>query len=209
MKKRMIFAISMLCIFLLIGCGNKYEVDTLYDENGTIHYEGELKNGEPHGYGKAFNEYGILFYEGNFKDGSADQNGYTKTYYDNGNLMFDGILENGVRIEGYVYEDNGNYKGYIDYPEISIIGEWSGMQVGYDEMYEFVFKEDGSFEYYITNNVKGKYEILNDTEITLTFSNKEYLVGSVKFVNRNNLLMTMDNGEAFLLHRKGTDGYRD
>lgn len=216
MKRKSIF----LCIFILIsfftfvGCQSKSNYGKLYNKDGSLHYEGELKGGVPNGKGKAYDK-GILFFEGNFKDGETDLNGYTKTYWDNGKLMFDGYYKDGKRIEGLVYKEDGNLQGYLSYPPISIIGEWVGKDVltNKEIFYNIKFLENGTFTD-SKGKVLGKYNIEvdngNTSQGTIKMNGKsesDSVNGKITFQSKNQFLITSNSQEVLMFIRKGTDGY--
>lgn len=200
--------------FTLIGCQNKSNYGKLYDANGALHYEGELKGGKPNGKGKAYDK-GVLFFDGNFKDGKPDLNGYTKTYWDNGKLMFDGYYKDGERIEGFVYKEDGNLDGYLSYPPITIIGQWVGTDATTDKeiFYNVKFLEDGTFTD-DNNKTLGTYTIKlddsNHSQGIIKISSKstnDNIEGKISFYTKNKFIMSSNSQDAIIFIRKGTDGY--
>ncbi|WP_160689277.1 hypothetical protein [Clostridium sp. C2-6-12] len=209
MKKASIFLAIFISVILLnfIGCQNKVDSNKLYDKNGKLRYEGELKDGKPNGKGIAYDK-GVLFFEGNFKNGEPDLNGYTKTYWDNGKLMFDGYYKDGKRIEGLVYKEDGSLDGYLPYAPITIIGEWVGTDVNTNKeiFYSVKFLDNGT----ITDNndkVLGTYSIDQDT-IKLNNKSENYTInGTLSFYTKNKFTISSNTQGTILFIRKGTDGY--
>jgi len=85
----------------------------LFYPDGTLQYEGEIKEGKSHGEGKAYYENGILNYVGDWKD--ARYHGRGNHYLKNGSLEYVGSWENGKR--------NGKGKAYVEDGTL-IIGEF-------------------------------------------------------------------------------------
>ncbi len=86
---------------------------TLTEPNG-IKYEGEWKEGIPHGKGTKTFPDGRK-YVGEWMDGRPNGQG-TKTYSDGSKFV--GFWKDGVRWSGTIYDKNGNIKGkYVN-------GEW-------------------------------------------------------------------------------------
>ena len=75
-------------------CPMNMSVGKMFHENGTLMYEGDMKNGERHGNGKMYYENGTLMYEGDMKNGLPYGSG--KTYRENGTLIYEGKMENGL-----------------------------------------------------------------------------------------------------------------
>ncbi|HWP97639.1 MAG TPA: hypothetical protein VN426_12405 [Syntrophomonadaceae bacterium] len=77
----------------------------LLQQNGlSVAYDGDMKDGKPEGYGRAYYKDGRIF-EGEWKNGQYDGEG--RQYYDNLNLWYAGGFKNGKR-EGFgksYYED--------------------------------------------------------------------------------------------------------
>lgn len=202
--------------FIFIGCQSKSNYGKLYNDDGSLHYEGELKGGVPNGRGKAYNN-GILFLDGNFKDGEIDLNGYTKTYWENGKLMFDGYYKDGKRIEGFVYKEDGSLQGYLPYPPISIVGEWVGKDVltNKEVLYNIKFLENGTFTD-SNGKILGKYNIQvyseNASQGTIKISRKNKgssVDGKIAFKYKNQFIITSNSNEILIFIRKGTDGYNN
>jgi antitoxin component YwqK of YwqJK toxin-antitoxin module len=53
------------------ACGGRCEIGKQMDKNGTILYEGEWHNNQPHGQGHLYNKMGDKIYGGSWVDGSA------------------------------------------------------------------------------------------------------------------------------------------
>ena len=74
----------------------------LYDREGVLLYEGQLKDGQRTGSGKAY-EDGVLVYEGSFAEGLYSGRG---RLYEEGQLVYDGQYDGGLRSgSGTVYAD--------------------------------------------------------------------------------------------------------
>ena len=82
---------------------------TMYPDSEVVKYEGEMKLGKRHGYGKSNYRSGKLMYEGMFVNDMPDDNGKTITlYYENGNIMYEGKCTLGVKAGfGKIFWDNG------------------------------------------------------------------------------------------------------
>jgi hypothetical protein len=219
MKKLSLALFCVLLIMILSSFSNSKKVGTLYYEDGTIKYQGELNtDGFPHGRGKAYDSEGRLFYEGNFSNGEVDQNGYTKNYWKNGNLMFDGILKDGQRLEGHVYKEDGTYHGYLAYPPISILGAWvvGDIANGTDTVYILEFLENGKMKSPDNKAFNGTYDFKyldaedsNPELIIDVKGEKGFSGGQIQFNTKNNFLLTNKLGDALLFIREETDGYTE
>ncbi|KOA20631.1 MORN repeat protein [Clostridium homopropionicum DSM 5847] len=84
----------------------------IYDSNGKLTYEGEIKNGKPNGFGKSYYENGNVNYEGEWKDGLYD--GVGTIYYEDGKINYKGQLKNG--------NANGTGKYYNEAGELELQG---------------------------------------------------------------------------------------
>ncbi len=96
-------------LFFIAGCSSGDD-DYISFRGGT--YEGELKDGIPHGEGTAYYESGIKAYEGEFEDGLPHGEG--KVYYRSGNLGYVGEIKKDIRHgEGTLYYESGSiwYEG--------------------------------------------------------------------------------------------------
>lgn len=83
----------------------------LYDKEGYVRYEGDLKQDMFDGQGRLYSE-DMLIYEGNFSVNLFDGRG--KVYYENGVVAYDGNLVQGAYDgEGKLYRPDGSlmYKG--------------------------------------------------------------------------------------------------
>jgi len=68
----------------------------IYDEeDGTKYYEGEVKNGKPHGKGKLFHTNDQISVDGNFAEGEA--NGFAVSYEEDGTKYYEGEVREGLR----------------------------------------------------------------------------------------------------------------
>ena len=86
-----------------------------YFENGDKSYEGQYKNGHPHGHGIYYWENGNKRYDGQFENRLPHRNGII--YYFNGNKQFEGQIEkNIVQGNGRYYSEDGNiiYEGHFE-----------------------------------------------------------------------------------------------
>ena len=70
------------------------ELEETYEDGSGGTYKGEWKNGEPEGYGEMCHDGEV--YKGEFKEGLRD--GYGELYYENGELIQDGIFKAGEYI---------------------------------------------------------------------------------------------------------------
>ena len=83
--------------------------------SGTIGYEGEIKDGKPHGYGKTFYPNGILGYEGEIQRGKPHGKGIE--YYETGIIKCEGLFVEGkpstnnkfYDTNGKLYPDNNGF----------------------------------------------------------------------------------------------------
>lgn len=92
--KRIIW--GLLLVFILTACSDrKEEVDSekgnvneiiYYEDGKTILYEGEVKDGEPHGKGVQYHRNSEVKFEGLFKDGEI----YEGIAYRGGKLYYEG-----------------------------------------------------------------------------------------------------------------------
>lgn len=85
--------------------------DTLYNEDGTVLYHGDLVNGVREGYGTLYRGKDQIQYVGEWKNDKMHGKG--KTYYFGNELFFEGTMEEGERIEGVEYYPGGalRYEG--------------------------------------------------------------------------------------------------
>ena len=86
---------------------------TLVLEDSDQKYVGEVKDGQPHGYGKLFDEDGLKVYEGTFKEGQKVGKGIE--FDDEGNITFEGSFDDDQPMgEGTLYYSDGSkYKGEV------------------------------------------------------------------------------------------------
>jgi len=119
---------------------------TMYPDSEIVKYEGEMKLGKRHGYGKSNYRSGRLMYEGMFVNDMPDDNGKTVTlYYENENVMYEGKCSLGVKVGfGKIFWDNG---------QLQYSGNWyNNMPDGEDCK---VYGKDGSiiFEGRLVNGI--------------------------------------------------------
>ena len=109
----------------------------LYDSEGVLSYEGQIKDGERNGSGKEYDD-GILVYEGQFVSGLYSGNGKS---YDGGQLAYEGQFSNGL-FSGYGKRYDGNWIVYDgQYEE----GKRSGSGTAYSDgkrLYDGQFMDD-------------------------------------------------------------------
>lgn len=79
----------------------------------SVAYDGEMKDGKPEGYGRAYYKDGRI-YEGNWKDGQYHGQGCQ--YYPNLQLWYEGEYNNGKR-EGFG-------RAYFEDGKFSFEGQW-------------------------------------------------------------------------------------
>ena len=86
--------------------------DTLYNEDGTILYRGDLVNGIREGYGTLYNEHGRRQYVGQWKNDKMHGEG-NMYYLFTDELFFEGTFNEGSRVKGTEYYPGGflRYKG--------------------------------------------------------------------------------------------------
>ncbi|PKM77409.1 MAG: hypothetical protein CVU90_07260 [Firmicutes bacterium HGW-Firmicutes-15] len=77
--------------------GKPHGLGKAYFRNGSM-YDGEWKDGKQHGKAKEFYTDGTLQYEGDYKDGRRD--GFGKVYANNGSLTYEGEWKNGEKVGG-------------------------------------------------------------------------------------------------------------
>lgn len=114
------------------------EISELYDESGNLVYMGEILDGLPHGWGKAFYESGAMLYDGQwiggessgqgklfFEDGGLWYKGQWKDdyahgigteYYPSGGILYDGQWKRG--------EPNGQGTLYYESGSKEYVGQW-------------------------------------------------------------------------------------
>lgn len=96
------------------SCGDKIEVHI----SNTIMFEGILykMNSEDPFSGIVYNTYpdGIREYEGEYKDGKP--NGLLTYWYNNGNIMREGRLEDGMPVRRWItYKEDGTVQNIMDH----------------------------------------------------------------------------------------------
>lgn len=100
--------------------------DTLYNEDGTMLYQGELVNGIREGYGTLYHDNEQVEYVGQWKNDKMHGKG--KMYYlFTNDLFFEGTMEEGKQVEGIEYYPGGavRYKG--SYYRTAL--HWEGVEV--------------------------------------------------------------------------------
>ena len=97
----------------------------LYDENGVLIYEGQVKDGERNGNGKEYKN-GVLVYDGQFVNGLYDGMG---TLYKDGQILYTGQFSNSL------YEGRGKLYGErsLIYDGQFTAGLFDGFGTLYDE----------------------------------------------------------------------------
>lgn len=123
----------------IVALGTEKKIEKIsFDGN---YYEGEVKNGEPCGYGSFSYDDGTLIYVGEWLDGRA--HGIGTMFYENGLVVYTGDWVSWVpHGKGAIYSEEGNliYKGEIS------LGEFHGMGTDYyesgNERYLGAFKND-------------------------------------------------------------------
>ena len=95
------FILIFIIIYILIFITDNHLI--LYYKNGNIYYDGSIKDGKFHGFGKLYYENGNIKYIGNFK-GKFDDNG--KFYLKNGYIHYEGIWCNNNYDYGKLYKNN-------------------------------------------------------------------------------------------------------
>jgi len=71
-KHSLIFSIAFLFIFLLSCASAKAESFKTHYEDGALKYEGEMKDGKPHGQGIEYRKDGSKLYEGQWTNGKMN-----------------------------------------------------------------------------------------------------------------------------------------
>lgn len=85
----------------------------IFNENGKLLYEGELKNGKFNGYGTLYGENGNVIYAGDWKNGLYD--GWGTAYYEDGSIQYQGYFDEG-ELTGwgtYYHRDGSGYQGFL------------------------------------------------------------------------------------------------
>lgn len=81
-------------------------MEVIYYDSGRVKYVGEVREGEPWGFGYGFWESGRLWYVGEFRKGKPD--GYGKIYFQSGQLRYKGEFEQMEYFgQGTEYYENG------------------------------------------------------------------------------------------------------
>ena len=164
----------------------------LYYPDGTLMYEGQLKDGVMHGKGKLYREDGTLWYNAEFVDGDVTglgtiyftrsarsdmpgvdfmigeslnglPHGHSRYYYGDGSLAYDGEFSNGERTYGRHYEN-----GVLVYE-----GQWK------NKMY------DGKGKYYKDGYLSYEGEFSKNAEhgYGKTYSKKGYVSAEGEYRN--------------------------
>ena len=81
-----------------------------FDNSHKIQYKGEVKEGEPNGFGTTYYENGKIYYQGYYKEGQP--HGYGIGYHEDGQLYYTGYFNKGLKDkEGILYcSCNGSKK---------------------------------------------------------------------------------------------------
>lgn len=87
--------------------------DVLEQTGFSVAYDGEMKDGKPNGFGRAYYQDGRI-YEGEWLD--AQPHGQGKLYYGNLNLWYEGEWKNGKR--------EGLGTSYYEDGKPAFAGEW-------------------------------------------------------------------------------------
>ena len=172
------------------------KIHTIYNSNGKLVYEGEMKNGLYHGQGTLYGVDGCKW-EGQFVDGKL--HGQGKSYYANGKIEYDGQWENyhshGKGIE--YYENGDTYEG--EFSE----GKPNGQGTLYyadGKKYEGEFyegKPNGQGTFYYANGEKYVGEVVNG---------KRNGQGTIYYYGNNKYVGGFKNDQ---LHGYGTYYYID
>ena len=117
-------------------------------------FEGEYKNGERNGKGKEYDDRGRIKFEGEYINGK--RNGKGKEYDENGNERFIGEYLKGKKVNGKIYDSNGNlsydleninglikeydYSGKLQFEGEYKNGQRNGNGKEYDSNAELVFE---------------------------------------------------------------------
>lgn len=97
--------------------GQPHGIGTIYSDSGVVIYEGECVEGARNGYGTSYNA-GVKEYEGDFLDNKRD--GFGTSYWSNGNIQYEGYWqEDNYSGKGKEYDEDGN----LLYEEILNNGE--------------------------------------------------------------------------------------
>ena len=97
--------------------------DKLYNDHGTLIYEGEIKDGKAHGKGRDYYPNGTTVkFEGEFRESNVHGKG--KLYWENGTLKYEGKWENSkMNGKGKLYYQNGTLKYQGKFKEGSFHGK--------------------------------------------------------------------------------------
>lgn len=171
----------------------------LYDENGTLRYDGTIAAGELSGSGKVFDENGTLRYQGELDGGEPSGSG--KLFDEDGRLTYQGELSGGVPDgEGTLYPEEGtaihaNFaggepEGTVEWSKNGTLyyeGEWSD---GAPEGFGTIFGRDG--EPLFKGELKGGAP---DGEALMNMSEEEL----IKALGADNVETIPFDGKTFLL----------
>ena len=92
-----------------LGLGEEYWEDSSKWRNIELWYEGELEDGEPHGYGILYDKDGIKVYVGEWIDGEAHGRG--ALYYSDGTKQYEGEWKDSKwQGQGIEYLEDGTKK---------------------------------------------------------------------------------------------------
>ena len=131
--------ILLLLLVVFVVANFNGEIGTLYYDDGTIFYKGELKGNKPHGQGTVYHENGTIMYDGEFKD--SEWHGQGKIYREDGTILYDGEFKGGMfHGQGKAYREGGIILYEGEYKE----NKWHGQGIVYEEdgtiLYEGEFK---------------------------------------------------------------------
>jgi len=143
-----------------------------YDLNKNLKYDGDLKDGKYHGFGKIYKKNN-LYYEGNFENDTIYGKGIK--YYKNGNKHIEGYFD----FKEY-FESNNIFCYTKDYAK-GFLYDYNGNFILETEFFKFI-------------PVKGKSKILYISEKNLLFDDDIY---NNKY-NGNGKLYERENGEYIL-----------
>ena len=180
------------------GKGKEYD-----NNNGKLIFEGEYLNGKRNGKGKEYDYFlGKLKFDGDYLNGK--KNGKGKEYYENGNIEFEGIYNNGERYSGIGYDTKNNKayelkngEGYIKKYYLGGIyifeGEYlNGLINGKGKEYIFGdLRFEG--EYLYSQKLRGKYYIDDKLEYEGEFLyNKKW--NGKGYDENGNIIYELKNG---------------
>ncbi len=119
-------AVLLLLIVFVVANSNG-GIGTLYFDDGTTFYKGELRRNVPHGQGTAYHKNGTIMFHGEFKNGEWHQG---KVINEEGTIMYIGELKSGMfHGQGKIFRKDGTimYDGEYRY------NEWHGQGTLYQQ----------------------------------------------------------------------------